>query len=223
MRSQKGDPLFSKKVVDLYHALLPATGCNPRRRLWLGLAVPAAERLATGCHARSVRKRALPHAWRVARGRNVQEGGPATISPRTTHDGDDDLVLYGHGMLGRALLEHGQDARGVESRRAVKWVSWAPSLMSRENLLAISGRVAEALRRSMRGARKHPRRSWSACQERQSCERGKPPNPRLVASVRARGRKMNRSRVVPFDQRRELGGDRLPTPLPQLPDGCVAR
>jgi dihydrofolate reductase len=35
------------------------------------------------------------------------KGKPAEEVERLKEEGDDDLVLYGHGMLGRTLLEHG--------------------------------------------------------------------------------------------------------------------
>jgi dihydrofolate reductase len=37
----------------------------------------------------------------------IVRGDPVQEVARIKRDGDDDLVLYGHGMLGRALLEHG--------------------------------------------------------------------------------------------------------------------
>jgi dihydrofolate reductase len=37
----------------------------------------------------------------------IVRGGPAQEVAKLKQEGDDDLVLYGHGMLGRALLEHG--------------------------------------------------------------------------------------------------------------------
>ena len=37
----------------------------------------------------------------------IVKGDPAEEVARLKQEGDDDLVLYGHGMLGRTLLEHG--------------------------------------------------------------------------------------------------------------------
>jgi dihydrofolate reductase len=38
----------------------------------------------------------------------IVRGDPAQEVAKLKQDGDDDLVLYGHGMLGRTLLEHGR-------------------------------------------------------------------------------------------------------------------
>jgi dihydrofolate reductase len=37
----------------------------------------------------------------------IVKGDPAQEVAKLKQEGDDDLVLYGHGMLGRTLLEHG--------------------------------------------------------------------------------------------------------------------